>query len=128
MSSGYTTFRYGLSVPSTSASSASKIVSLKALPDLLGKSVAGFIRHADSLAAGPAANFTVSVRKQQIMRDLFLVHLHLHTVSLCKLQGNHETICTGQVTNTGDLDAVRRGTMFHDFISPFARTCFLPPT
>eukprot|EP01044_Picomonas_judraskeda_P014980 COSAG03_NODE_2451_length_2748_cov_2.147225_3_plen_83_part_00 len=63
MSSGYTSFSYALSVASTASSASSTTISLKALPELLGKSVAGFIRHADSLAAGPATNFTVSVRK-----------------------------------------------------------------
>jgi hypothetical protein len=36
-------------------------VSLTALPELLGKSKAGFVPDADNKASGPAANFTISV-------------------------------------------------------------------
>jgi hypothetical protein len=52
----YTTWTYGISEESTASP-----VSLVALPELLGRSVAGFVRDADSKAAGPATNFTVSV-------------------------------------------------------------------
>ena len=36
-------------------------MSLTALPELLGKSKAGFVPDADNKAVGPAANFTISV-------------------------------------------------------------------
>ena len=58
----YTTWTYGISEESTASP-----VSLVALPKLLGRSVAGFVRGADSKAAGTATNFTVSVDADNVV-------------------------------------------------------------